>query len=361
MIGSGRVFGYDSAVTFANFIATPSMLDAFAVHAQQPTISLAAIAGNDHVLLSVFSHAVFSVTGIRSEAVYRFLPALAAGGAVGLTAGALVRRFGAVAASCAGVCIATNPLFVENSRDLLGYSLAALFGVLATLMFFKGRDRSRKQIALYGLLLGLAIASHVFAGLVLVAHVAWLVARRSWHDLRRLAPAWIGALAFGLAANAYILWLDLSQRDAFPPRLFDPTFARDLVFYLVGAPDLLTIGLWLSTAGLGLWVLRREPWLWPAVGVVAFAVTMLWLVVRPAYLYPRFFTFLVPGLAVLIAAAIQRWKVLAPVVLLGAAAAAAIQAPYYTADSLALRQAAAVVDRANPAASPPSLIHSDEQ
>src|SRR5437667_434878 len=32
MIGSRRSFGYDAAATFANFIATPSLLDAFAVH-----------------------------------------------------------------------------------------------------------------------------------------------------------------------------------------------------------------------------------------------------------------------------------------------------------------------------------------
>src|SRR5207249_4752459 len=84
LIGSGRVFGYDSAVTFANFIATPSLLDAFAVSTQQPTIPLAQIAGNDHVLVSLISHLLYSLTGTRSEVVYRLVPALAAGGAVGV-------------------------------------------------------------------------------------------------------------------------------------------------------------------------------------------------------------------------------------------------------------------------------------
>jgi len=85
------VFGYDSAVTFANFIATPNLLDAFAVHTQQATIPLAQIAGNDHVLVSLVSHVIYSVTGTHSELVYRLLPALAAGGTVAVTTIALAR------------------------------------------------------------------------------------------------------------------------------------------------------------------------------------------------------------------------------------------------------------------------------
>ncbi len=358
LMGSGRVFGYDSAVTFANFIATPSMLDAFAVHSQHPTIPLATIAGNDHVLVSLVSHFIYSLTGTRSEAVYRIVPALAAGGTVGVTAGALVRRFGLVAAACAGAYIATNPLFVDNSRDVRGYSLAALCAVLATVIL-AGR-RTRWRLVLYAVVLGLAIAAHVFAGLVLVAHVIWIASRRSRAELRQLAPAWIGAALIGFAVNANILWIDATGH-AFPPNLFDPTFPRDLLLYLVGAPVLFAIGLWLSTAGLGVWVLRREPRLWASIGLVAAVVAVLWLVMQPAYLYPRFFTFLVPGCAYVMAAAIQRWKVLAPVVLLGAAAAAAFQVPGYASDSLALRQAASVVEQAQAGGQRVCVIHSDEQ
>jgi len=65
LVGSGRAFGYDAAVTFANFVATPSLLDAFAVHSQQPTIPLFGIAGNDHVLVSFLSHLIYSTTGSR--------------------------------------------------------------------------------------------------------------------------------------------------------------------------------------------------------------------------------------------------------------------------------------------------------
>src|SRR5229473_2420248 len=126
LIGSNRSYGYDAAATFANFIGTPSLWDAFAIHSVLPTIPIKSVASNDHVLLSFVSHLIYSLTGSRSEVVYRLVPALAAGGTVGVTTTVLARRFGLVAGLCAGLFIATDPLFVENSRDLRGYSLAAL-------------------------------------------------------------------------------------------------------------------------------------------------------------------------------------------------------------------------------------------
>src|SRR5258708_7938055 len=92
LIGSGRAVSYDSAVTFANFVATPSLLDAFGVHSQQSTIPLFGIAGNDHVLVSFLSHLIYSATGSRWEVLYRLIPALAAGGTVGLTTAVLMDR-----------------------------------------------------------------------------------------------------------------------------------------------------------------------------------------------------------------------------------------------------------------------------
>lgn len=345
-------------MTFANFIATPSLLDAFAVHAQQPTIPLAQIAGNDHVLVSFIGHVIYSLTGTRSEAVYRIVPALAAGGTVGVAAVALASRFGLLAGSGGAIYIAANPMFIENSRDVRGYSLAAFCGLAATILFFGPRTRWR--LVLYGSLLGLAIAAHAYAGLVLLAHVVWVLARRSWPELLQLLPAWVLAAVIGAAANGYILWVDATQHG-FLPKLFDPVFPRDLLFYLLGAPSLLALGLWLSAAGLGLWAARRERLMWAAVAVVVAAGLVLWLVVQPYYLYPRFFMVAVPGVAFLIAAAIKRWKVLAPVVLLGAVAGALVEAPNYTADPLALRQAAAVVQSSSAAGQRVCLIHSDEQ
>src|SRR5207248_461536 len=181
MVGSNRSFGYDAAATFANFIATPSLLDAFAFRSVIPTIPVTQVATNDHVLLSLASHVIFSLTGSRSEVVYRLLPGLAAGATVGLSTAVLTRQFGLIAGLCAGV--------------------------------------------------------------FLVCHVAWIATRRSRSDLLRLLPAWAGAAAIGIAANATIYFEELT-RHGLPPPLFNPTFPRDLGLFLVGAPVLLPVALW---------------------------------------------------------------------------------------------------------------------
>jgi 4-amino-4-deoxy-L-arabinose transferase-like glycosyltransferase len=364
LIGSGRSFGYDAAATFGNFVATPNLIDAFAVHSAMPTMPLKSIASNDHVFLSLISHGIYSLTGSRSEVVYRLVPALAAGGTVGVSAAVLARRFGLLAGACAGVFIATNPLFVENSRDLRGYSLAALLALLATILLLRylspsARWPGRGALIGYALLLGLAIATHVFVIVVLGGHVVWIAMRRSRGDIKSLLPAWVAALAIGVAANANIEFMELVQHG-FPPSMFNPAFPLYLVLFLVGAPVVLPLGLWLSTAGLGLWAARREPRVWAAVAVVAVVVAILWLVLQPAYLYPRFFIFLIPGVAYLMAAAIKRWWVLAPVVVAGAIVAIVAQAPGYTEDPLALPQAARAVELARAGGGNPCVIHSDE-
>ncbi len=358
LVGSNRSFGYDAAATYANFVATSSLWDAFAVHSVLPTVPLKYVASNDHVLLSLLSHLIYSITGSRREVAYRLLPALAAGGTVGVTTAVLARRFGIVAGVSAGLFIATDPLFVDNSRDLRGYSLAALGAVLATVIL-AGRW-TRRRLAAYALLIGLAIAAQLFAGVVLLLHIAWIATRRSRPQLIRLAPAWIAAAAIGVAANANIQVMELVQHG-YPPSLFYPTFPRDLVLFLLGAPILLPLGLWLATVLCGLFALRREPWLWAGIAVAAVVVAALWLGLQPAYLYPRFFIFLVPGCAYLIAAAVARWKVLAPVVVAGAVAAAAGQVPGYTQDPLALPQAAAAIERIHAAGRRACVIHADEQ
>jgi hypothetical protein len=94
---------------------------------------------------------------------------------------------------------------------------------------------------------------------------------------------------------------------------------------------------------------------------VALVVAVLWLGLQPAYLYPRFFIFLVPACAFLVAAAVARWKVLAPVVVVGTIVAAASQVAGYTEDPLALPQAAAAVERIHASGGRACVIRADEQ
>ena len=362
IIGSNRSFGYDAAATFANFVATPSLWDAFAVRTVIPTIPVVQVATNDHVLVSLISHAIFSVSGSRSEVVYRFIPALAAGATVGLSTAVMSKRFGLLAGVSAGFYIATDPMFADNSRDLRGYSLAALLAVIATLMLnpLPTRGEGRVGRTVYALVMGLAIAAQLFAGVVLLCHVAYVLTRKSRSAFVAMLPAWIVAALIGLAGYVPIYYGQLSQHGM-PASQFYVTFPRDVVLFLVGAPFPLTMGLWLAAALLGLWTVRSAAWAWAAIAVVAVVVMIFWLALEPAYLYPRFFVFLVPGVAHLMASAIQRWRVVAPVVLLGAAYVGYGQVPTWIEDPLALPQAGAAVERLHGEGKRVCVIHSDEQ
>lgn len=363
MIGSNRSFGYDAAATFANFVATPSLWDAFAVRSVIPTIPVVQVATNDHVLISLLSHAIFSISGSRSEVVYRVIPAAAAAATVGISSSLLSRRFGLLAGICAGIYIATDPMFADNSRDLRGYSLAALGSLIATLMVDPLSTHGEGLVgrrAVYGLVMGLAIAAQLFAGVVLLCHVAYVLTRRSRSAFLTMLPAWIAAGVIGVAAYVPIYYGQVTQHGM-PGSVFYPTWPRDMVLFLVGAPFPLTMGLWLAAAGLGLWTVRRAPWLWATIGVIAAAVLFFWLVLKPAYFYPRFFVFLVPAVAYLMASAIRRWWILAPLVLAGAAFVAYGQVPTWGEDPLALPQAAAQVERLHNSGQRVCVIHSDEQ
>ena len=112
-IGSSRAFSYDGAVSVKNFIATPSVFDAFRKH----------VVFNNHPLLSFLEHLVFDATGSRSEMVIRVLPVTFAAATIGLTLWLLCRPFG-MRAVCAGtLLLAVNPVFLGNAREVRGYRL----------------------------------------------------------------------------------------------------------------------------------------------------------------------------------------------------------------------------------------------
>lgn len=111
--------------------------------------------------------------------------------------------------------------------------------------------------------------------------------------------------------------------------------------------------------GVGALALRDVPWLRAVALVLVVLLAVLWLVVQPTWLFARFFMFLVPAAAYLIAAAIRSRPRLAPLVLVGAAFAVAGQAPTYTSDVLAFRQAARVIEDAHAAGQNPCVFDGD--
>ena len=347
LVGSGRAFSLDSAITFANFVATPSLREVFGGRTAIEHSMRSQTGINDHVLVSLLSHIIWMATGSHSEWLYRVLPAVAAGIAVGLVCAFLVRRFGLLAGLTATVFMAADPLWVLNSRELRGYSLMVTFVLLATGLLLRRRMTGLQVIA-YGALMALAIASHLMAGIVILIHLTYVAVVQRQRVLT-LLPAWAGATAVGLAFNFLAIQNALEVLGGLSKGQFQPDAPKEIVLFLLGAPYPLAVAFWIIMVGVGAITLRHTSWFRAEALMLVSLVAVLWLLVHPTWLFARFFLYLVPAAAYLVAAAIRTRPRLAPLVLVGAAFAIAGQAPIYTSDEYAFRQAAGVIEDAHAA------------
>ena len=205
MIGARRSFGYDAAASFANFIATPSIWDAFAVRSVIPTIPLTQVATNDHVLLSLLSHLIYSATGTRSEAVYRLIPALAAGATVGVSTAALVRRFGMLAGVCAGLRHVALPF--TGAQAPLGAGVAGADSPFAVAGSLGRALAAQPDLLLEALALAAVAAAAPYvrsrwhaAGLGALMLVLTVLAVPAAAALPLVVAAWVTSVALGVRA-----------------------------------------------------------------------------------------------------------------------------------------------------------------
>lgn len=102
------------------------------------------------------------------------------------------QRVGIVAAAL----VAVNPMLIWYSQEARAYALLALLTSLSLLYFIRGLEHGRRRdLTLWGLVSGLALATHYFAVFPIVAEAAWLLYRRRREVARGLAVL----AAFGLA------------------------------------------------------------------------------------------------------------------------------------------------------------------
>jgi hypothetical protein len=285
LIGSGRRFGYDSAVTVHRFVdGDAPLLPLVEQHVY-----------NNHPLFSVLESLVAALTGSTGEVVMRVLPAAFLGAAAGLLVWRLGRRFGLLPGLAGGLVLVTSPLLLEVSREVRGYSLAVLAVVVMGIAVLEPGPR---RPTLFGLALAVGVATHLYV--VMPAVLAGYVLIREG----RLTAPWRRWFLVGALIAVLTAWPMLGQPSR--GRTFHPSWPLDGAWELAGATALSAISLGVII-GVALWR-RWIPRLAVEVSVIACGLMAIVWLVAPRDLYTRFLYWAVPPLALLVGyLAGRRW------------------------------------------------------
>lgn len=150
----------------------------------------------------------------------------------------LVRLFGRWTAVVGAAALALNAFFVTHAQNARGYSMAAMFATLATLLFVLALERpTRLRWGLYVAAAVAACYSHFFFVFVLVAHLLSLgVLPKGGFFPRRLVYVY-GAIAVLIAPLAYVLLTnDRGQLDWIPDTSVDTILSNLYAFTGQGGP-----------------------------------------------------------------------------------------------------------------------------
>ncbi|MCU1429018.1 MAG: hypothetical protein JWL83_3018, partial [Actinomycetia bacterium] len=305
--GAGRPFGYDEAETVGNFVQQRSFLRPFTHQ----------IVFNNHPLFSFALVLIARVAG-TGEAWMRLLPAVLGAATVGVFAWWAQRRFGRTAAVAGVAVLATTPLFVGEVRQARGYATIVFCALVASILLVED-VRSRAGRVAYTGVIAVAVATHLYALLVVLGHFGFIMARPRE---RRERVADLAALATGVALGglAYIgLWRAMSNhaatRRGSPHNEFPSLVAHGLL-----GRTFVSIALLVLLAGICARVLGRRPEIIAAITLPAIGVLWIWKVQRPVELYPRFMITAALPLAAAVAWTVRRYPRLLPVAIVAAVA-----------------------------------------
>nr|MDQ3756276.1 hypothetical protein [Actinomycetota bacterium] len=220
-VGAGRGLDYDSSVTVGEFVATHDFWTPFRHQ----------VVFNNHPLFSFVDHLIY-LAGGRSELALTVVPVLCGAVGAGVLAGWVTERSSPVEGFVAGTLLAANPAYAELSRSVRGYSMMTLGVIGATLIV--DRLSGRRSFVLstgYVLCVAGALATHLYAGLALVAHGAVVLARRE------LLPPWIvrwaAALVLGLAPYTFIA-SSMLEAARLRPKVFHAEFPEQVTQVALG-------------------------------------------------------------------------------------------------------------------------------
>jgi mannosyltransferase len=231
--------------------------------------------------------------------------------------------FGQRAALIGGLLLAVDPLAMEFTQDARGYALAILLVSASSLLFLRGilRPSSRPWLtwSAYALVSALGAYANFWAALVPLSHAASLAfLPRVQINWRRLVPVALALLVLliplGLLIRATdsagVNWAAGSSAGKVITRIRNavPHAAIDLavvvfVVLVVGA-----VLLSRRRPGIAAWYQRNWAWLFAGCWlIVPLASVVLLSVSYKPLLVIRYLSVCIPGAALLVGAAIDRW------------------------------------------------------
>jgi hypothetical protein len=292
VINIGRSFNYDEGITYLFFVNGGSPWKALTTQ----------VVFNNHQMFSAIQAIAWRI-GLVGETSQRLLPVMWGASAVGLLTWWVGRRTDAFAGAFAGLVLLANPIFVQEFRALRGYSLASMAVLVAAIATERSwRDHRTRWLVVASIAMVIAVTTHTYSALpiMIVAVVTAVLGRlRVAHVI-----AWLLAMLSTFLVQLPLLD-DTRRNSAARGTRYMPAFARRVVEVYLGDDRVVVIILAVLSA-VGLWTLARRSRrvaaaLAASIGLVATAVLLLWQVIEPYDLYPRFFVTLAPFLAALAA------------------------------------------------------------
>ena len=287
-VGIGRSFDYDEAITYLFFVNGGSLRDALTTQ----------VIFNNHQMFSAVQAVAWQL-GFVGETAQRLFPVAAGAASVGIIAGYTTRRVGAVAGATAGLVLLFNPIFIGQVRLLRGYALATLAVLIAGIALQRSwTDPRRRWLVIQGAAMVVAVTTHSYSAVTILMFAAATLAMG--RSRRAHLATW--AASAGLALLIQLPLLDDARRNAeLRGSAYRDWFAETTLRSLVGFewPAVIVVGSLtvVGTAAVAAQSRRHLVGVVAAGGVFVTVLLLLWQVIRPADLYPRFFISLTPVLA----------------------------------------------------------------
>jgi len=290
-VGIGRSFGYDEGFTYVAFVNGGSLRRALTTQ----------WVFNNHQMFSAIQ-ALWWRLGFVGESAQRVLPVAAGAMTVGLVGWYTARRVGVVAGATAGLVLTFNPIYLEQVRQLRGYALATLSVLVAGMAIQRSwNDERRRWLVIQGVAMVVAVTTHSYSAVTILMFAAAALA------MGRVRRAHLVTWAVSAAVALLIQFplLDDARRNAeLRGSAYRDWFGEFTLRAFVGYewPAVAVVGS-LGLTGVITLALRSRRHLYgvlAAGAVFAVAFLLLWQVVRPYDLYPRFFISAVPVVACLV-------------------------------------------------------------